>query len=292
MTMLANITLAWTMSDATSGVSECQVAIDSEPWILVGLNTSHEFAGLSEGNHTAWLNVTDRAGWFALDNVTFMVDLTPPYAWNSMYSIGETYVWVSWTALDNTSGVADVQVQLDDDSWISMGLEKNNETFSGLEDGNHAVRIRAVDRAGNVGPASTLNFLIDTAPPEIAIVWPGDGQVIDSSSITVTWMMDDALSYVSRAEISLDGGSFMSAGTDESMTLEGLEDGDHTIRLRVIDAMGNTAEETVSFVVEAEAGTSGLVIAAIAVIVIAAVLVVAYVALRRKKTPDDGQKKT
>jgi hypothetical protein len=80
--------VAWDGIDATSGIARFEVRLDNGTPEDVGLNTSHVFSGVAEGNHTVYVSAYDLAGNRAEINVTFSVRadvlgllLTGPFIW-------------------------------------------------------------------------------------------------------------------------------------------------------------------------------------------------------------------
>jgi hypothetical protein len=47
------------------------------------------------------------------------------------------------------------------------------QSYDGLAEGSHTFEVRAVDAAGNLGPASTRSWLVDTTPPSSSITCDG-----------------------------------------------------------------------------------------------------------------------
>jgi hypothetical protein len=70
-----DVTLAWTCSDAVSGMNRSELSLDGARYIPFGSATSHTLLNLVEGIHTVFLRVYDNAGNFASDSYTFTVDL-------------------------------------------------------------------------------------------------------------------------------------------------------------------------------------------------------------------------
>ena len=71
------VTLEWTSSDLGSGVALTAVDMDGAGWTTTS-GTSYTFGPLSDGTHTATVQVQDRASNSARASVTFAVDLTAP----------------------------------------------------------------------------------------------------------------------------------------------------------------------------------------------------------------------
>jgi hypothetical protein len=69
---------------------------------------------------------------------------------------------VSWTGTDFPAGIDHYEVKIDNGEYLNVGLD-TNYTFNNLEDGNHKITVRAVDRAGN-SKEDTISLKIDTNP--------------------------------------------------------------------------------------------------------------------------------
>ncbi|HTU14842.1 MAG TPA: Ig-like domain-containing protein [Solirubrobacterales bacterium] len=105
-------------------------------------------------------------------------------------------------------------------------------------DGDVALRVRAVDRAGNedLSPV-TRNFTLDATAPETTIdSGPFDGsrtKIKDPTFAFSSSEPDDA-----TFECKVDGGEWEACDSGE-FTTEALSDGSHTFRVRAIDKAGN-----------------------------------------------------
>ena len=113
--------------------------------------------------------------------------------------------------------------------------------LTGLSEGSHTIRVRAIDQAGNIGTAAQSTFVIDTTAPAATI-----GNVtVSGTTARVTFSSEAG----ARFECSLDSGPFQACTSPREYT--GLSAGSHTIRVRAIDQAGNvgvTAER--SFLVD------------------------------------------
>jgi hypothetical protein len=71
------ITVAWSGSDATSGVKGYDVRVDGGSWASVGAGVSREFTGLGDGSHMVDVRASDVAGNTKTVSVSFTVDTRP-----------------------------------------------------------------------------------------------------------------------------------------------------------------------------------------------------------------------
>jgi hypothetical protein len=190
---------------------------------------------------------------------------------------------VNWTCNDTGSGIKLSKVQVDGGIWINLGCN-TTYNFTGLLNGPHTVSVNATDWAGR----STLldvRFVVDTQPPDLVVLSPTEGEIVDSEDVEVSWSGTDSGSGVTRYEIAIDGGAFESVGTATSTELLNLEDGMHDVVVRAWDAVGNYRDVTVGFSVDTGdgggGGISALVIGLVLIVVVAVIAVAALMMRRR-----------
>lgn len=125
--------------------------------------------------------------------------------------------------------------------------------------GEHTVRYRALDRAGNVSAERSVGFTVvapqseDTTPPETSATVAGernpDGTYIDMATVTVT--ASDTGSGVNGIEYAIGASGAWQPYTAPVMVHQV---GTHTVRYRATDRAGNVApEKSVRFTVVAAA---------------------------------------
>ncbi len=124
--------------------------------------------------------------------------------------------------------------------------------------GDHAVRYRAVDKAGNVSAEQSAAFTVvappsdDTVAPDTSATVSGeknpDGTYIDMATVTVS--ASDTGSGVNTIEYAVNDGSWQ----PYTMPVMVHQVGSHTVRYRATDKAGNVAaEKSVRFTVVAAA---------------------------------------
>ncbi|MFF4029228.1 OmpL47-type beta-barrel domain-containing protein [Streptomyces sviceus] len=124
--------------------------------------------------------------------------------------------------------------------------------------GDHKVRYRAVDKAGNVSAERSVGFTVvappsdDTAPPDTSAMVSGeqnpDGTYIDMATVTVS--ASDTGSGVNTIEYAVNDGSWQ----PYTMPVMVHQVGSHSVRYRATDKAGNVAaEKSVRFTVVAAA---------------------------------------
>ena len=80
-------------------------------------------------------------------------------------------ITVSWVGSDSASGIEYYGVRLDESSWIDVGTNEFY-TFTGIANGNHTIRVKAVDKAGNPTEVQ-VSFTVETAvsTPALWMEW-------------------------------------------------------------------------------------------------------------------------
>lgn len=114
---------------------------------------------------------TDNLGVERTESATVMVDAAPPTTSILTPANGQlvtsSQVLVSGTASDSGSGIAAVQIQVDDGPWQTVsGIGNWSLLITGLSEGRHDINAQATDAAGNVQLLPEfIHFQVDTIPP-------------------------------------------------------------------------------------------------------------------------------
>jgi len=76
--------------------------------------------------------------------------------------IKSSTIVASWIGSDEASGISYYEIRLDIGSWINV---ETNTTypFIGLNDGSHAIEVKAIDNEGNTKPIK-VSFTVNTSP--------------------------------------------------------------------------------------------------------------------------------
>ncbi|MFL9655433.1 OmpL47-type beta-barrel domain-containing protein [Streptomyces sp. PB17] len=157
---------------------------------------------------------------------------------------------VTVTASDTGSGVNTIEYAVGDGAWTAYTAPVMVHAV-----GEHTVRYRATDKAGNVATEKSVAFTVvaappqDTTPPVTGATVDGtknsDGAYVGSAKVTVN-AADEGGSGVAGVEYSLDAGPYL-AYTDP-VVVDRV--GRHTVAYRASDKAGNTSDPlTVSFTV-------------------------------------------
>ena len=107
------------------------------------------------------------------------------------------------------------------------------KAFSGLSTGSHAVLVRAVDRAGNIGDAAQQSFAVDPDGPVAAI----DGVDVIGGSASVRF--SSAATDLDRFECRLDAPGAVFQTCTSPKAFSGLAPGSYTVLVQAVDQNGN-----------------------------------------------------
>ncbi|MDP3154170.1 MAG: Ig-like domain-containing protein [Archangium sp.] len=224
---------AFTSTEA--GTFEC--SLDGAAFTVC--TTPFAVAGLSNGSHTFEVRARDAA---------LNVDATPAsFTWTVDTIAPDTTLTATPPALSSTATAnfsftsteaGTFECSLDGAAFVAC---TSPAALSGLADGSHTFRARAIDAAGNTDatPAS-FTWTIDTTAPDTTLTSTPPA-VSNSSSANFAFTSTEAGTF----ECSLDGAAF--AACTSPRALSGLTDGAHTFRVRARDAAGNLDATPASF---------------------------------------------
>jgi hypothetical protein len=167
----------------------------------------------------------DAAGNIGFAEITFIVDTVAPSVSIASPVVGITNnnkQLLTYTASD---GVVVVKV----DGVIVSKTSGN--TLDALPDGQHTVRLEAVDAAGNTGLAE-VTFVVDTISPIVSITSPAPG-LTKNNRPTLTYTVNDG-----TVVVKVDGTIVSKVSGN---TLDPLPDGLHAVRVESTDAAGNVS---------------------------------------------------
>jgi Tol biopolymer transport system component len=120
------------------------------------------------------------------------------------------------------------------DSAPAFTLCASPKTYTGLAQGTHTFRVKAIDSAGNPDPTPAVRtFTVDTTPPNTMIT-SGPSGTIHVRNVSFGFSSSETGSHF---QCRLDGAIFKACTSPKSYT--GLANGSHTFRVRAIDRAGN-----------------------------------------------------
>ncbi len=257
------VTIEWSGDDERSGIDHYEVRLDGGAWSEVGTETYLTFEDLEDGNHSAEVQANDEANNSASDTTSFTIDTTSPQIQITGPTEGAMFnqesVNIEWERSDNTTSIKYQEIRLDGKIIEeNLGPDELQYEIHGLEDGEHEVEITAGDDLDNED-ADSVGFLVDTQEPEVDITsFEGDG-IFAEDQVTIEWSSTPKGTDIERYEVKLDQGSWQSADRETNHTFEGLEDGEHSVEVRVTDEVGNDAIDNITFTVDTASPTVEIV---------------------------------
>lgn len=191
---------------------------------------------------------------------TSTVSLESTSSQSMQYAKG--FTGVRWLVQDDNQDTMEYRIELRGVGETGWKLLKDNvrEKYyswdsAAFPDGKYVVRVTASDKPSNP-PGSALSseivsdpFLIDNTPPQIS----GVGATATGSNLEVRWHAKDALSVITRAEYSVNGGEWVvaepvtrlsdSPELDYRITVPRPQPGEYTVAVRVSDEFENQSVE-------------------------------------------------
>jgi hypothetical protein len=168
---------------------------------------------LADGNHTFYVRACDQAdNWGIPASYSFSLDAVLPTIGIVSPTDGAVQntstVEVSWTGSDDRSGIDRYEIQMDSSSPVDVGTGPPYQ-FVNVPDGNHTVRVTAIDIAGNQN-TSSVGVTVDTLVPLTTLSIEGTMGSNDwyVSAVNVTIISSDATSGVKSIAYNSDSGGW------------------------------------------------------------------------------------
>jgi len=195
----AAVEVVSTTSDAVSGLSKVEARVDGETW-----QSLNKVTVSGDGTHQVEFRATDNAGNFTQHAQTVQIDAAPPQVDVTIDAIEGLLAWfrsaanVSAKAVDETSGMAQMDIRVDAGDWQPVNTVKI------AEDGIHQLDFRAVDKAGNRTDLAK-EVKIDQHDPIGLFVSPMGGTKVQGT-VQLDGTVHDNMSGTSKMTLSLDDG--------------------------------------------------------------------------------------
>jgi hypothetical protein len=242
------IRLEWEVFEIGSGLSDLWISIDDRESYKMNLShTNWSTPELEHGQHKITFWAEDIAGNSAYYHLWVTIDLFPPsleilFPTNgSLHSLGDIIVRyeVSDEIVEDLYGT----YILDGEEFPLKDPGSGIIDLNALSDGEHELRISFKDPFWNA-TVRKVEFMVDTTPPEILGIWPGEGSVINTSKVMVNWSAFDETSGLFGFQLSIAGSTYDIGPELNSMEID-LDDGSYTILLTAADLAGHMAHLTV-----------------------------------------------
>lgn len=240
----SNLSLTFSTTDETAGMDHYEVKIDTNAYTAQTSPYSILVAGLSDGDHTAKVKAIDAAGNYVESNeVSFKTDKTDPTISEAGVSSGnwtKDNITFTFSASDPASGVDHYEVKIDSGAYATQ-TSPYTIVASGIDDGEHAIYVKAIDNAGNTKESNAVAFKIDkTNPASFAAAvsttdWTND-------NLNLTFSTTDSMSGIDHYEVKFDSGEYATHTSPFTLAIAGFSDGSHTAKVKAIDEAGNYVE--------------------------------------------------
>ena len=250
-------------SDSTSKLDKIEVKKSSGRWeLLQDLNAADVYddnwnlpqkvwTNLDQDSNNIDVRVVDEAGNEEIQENVFYVrkDTQKPSisikSPNPDQWFNTDSVTVTWTGSDDESDIdyyEVYEVKPDSNNGPKVSKSTTSKTFNTLSEGDHTVKVKAVDLAGNNLESSIL-FNVDTMPPLLKIISPKQkNEVIDTDLVVIEWTAKDDGIGIKGFNISLDSPKeYAYIGNVKFYTYDAtaIGNGTHIVFLMGIDKLGN-----------------------------------------------------
>jgi hypothetical protein len=178
-----------------------------------------------------------------------------------------------------------------DDHWMSLDGDLSVD-ISGLEEGDHQVRVVARNGPGLMSQVLVATFVLDRTAPDVTILEPRADERLHQGRLTVRFIVQVSDIYgTTVTEVRVDQGEWAPVDPSDPFDVRLAGYGDKRIEVRAIDEAGNIGTASVSFTLEEE--TSGTLMTLMIVVLVAIIAVaIAAIVLRRSRMGDPGEPET
>ncbi len=235
--------LTWSAVTDASGISHYEYQVGSSAPINASLNQSATIT-VPEGTHIVSVYAVDTAGnQGGIGFVTAQVDQTPPPS-PTLNTAHTTWTpvqvhTVTWSDPVDASGISSYEYRVDGAAWQAITIRE--ATTQTLAHGIHTMEVRAIDNAGNVGPASNISLYVDLQGPAAPMVQSDPNSPTNNDQPRIYWQALNDVSGIAEYEYSVDGNPWVIVGTQTEFYPQfNLPDGITNIGVRAIDNSGNT----------------------------------------------------
>ncbi|HUQ03822.1 MAG TPA: LamG-like jellyroll fold domain-containing protein [Kofleriaceae bacterium] len=241
-------TFAFSAAGVPGATFECSLDGSS----FVTCSSPRAYSTLAEGSHTFQVRARSMTGVLDPSPATraWSVDVTAPDTTLSGGPVGAVASTSASFTLSSNDASSTFECSLD---MVAFAACSSPLVLSGLSQGNHGVRVRARDAAGNfdMSPAQR-SWTVDTFSPDTVL--DGTPPTLDND-LTATFAFSGEAG--ARFECSIDGGSYADCTSPHPVPVV---DGTHTFAVRAVDAAGNLdpTPATHSWVVDSVAPSTSI----------------------------------
>ena len=171
--------------------------------------------------------------------------------------------------------------------------------FGLLPDGEHELRIHAVDIVGN-DAEEIFSFTVDNTPPEILVKSPKNNATVADSLQIDFKIKDKNLAEEGAIKILLPDGESLEDVTSHSFDVTEMDDGQYYLTIMAIDIAGNEQNMMIEFNVdhtfvseptiiskERESSSENILLIVVSAIIIAAIMILIIIKRIRKTSTEN-----
>jgi hypothetical protein len=237
---------SWTFSSQAGATTRCELSGPGGtvvPYSDCSSPADLDLTGRPDGVYTFSVDATDSAGntgdadtsTYTLDTTGPTVDITSGPAPVSSERNPE------WTF--STEAGAATECELSDSTGVIRAFEPcsspQDYVLTGQPDDTYSFRVRATDPTGNLGPATSSAYTLDTSGPVSSVTSspPSPGSIRAAQ-----WSFTAESGATTECELSGDGGAiepFEPCSSPQAYDLTGRDDGPYTFSVRATDEAGN-----------------------------------------------------
>jgi hypothetical protein len=226
-------TAAFSFTDSQGGVS-FQCKLDGAAY--AGCTSPVSYSGLTAGAHQFRVQALSGSNKSPETTFSWTVDLTPPAAPTISAKPTDPTNQTTASFTFNGEAGATFQCKLDTGAFNAC---TSPQTYSGLGAATHTFAVKAVDAAGNAGPATSSTWTVDLTPPPAPSLTSTPPSVSPDNKPSFSFTDGEAgATFVCQ----LDGSAFTACTSPKSYG--GLADGMHTFAVEAVDAAGNVSTPT------------------------------------------------
>ncbi len=165
-------------------------------------------SGLASGAHSLSVRQTDQAGNVSpVAKAEWTVDLTAPVT--PGLSGAPAALTKSTGASIAFTGEAGASFTCSVDGGAYGACGSSPKVLSGLGDGPHSLAVRQADRAGNLGPAASASWTVDSTAPAAPVLSGAPAAYTTSTGASIGFSGEQGASFT----CSIDGGAWVACGS-------------------------------------------------------------------------------
>jgi hypothetical protein len=236
--------------------------IDGGAW--VALSTLWDTSGVTDGEHTIDIKLTDESGHMTTQTVSVKTDNNAPVlhevSWPTENVASSFYIQIF--AMDAIA-LVDVSYQVDNLSAVKMFMNKvtgfyeaeivTDSSGLNLDDGEHDLVITATDSVGMTSSIDTI-ITVDNTGPTITFIEPTDGQKVKGNWKFMVEVTDE-YSEIDSVFIRIDKEKWLEMKEQDgryvyTWNTRTVYNGMYDIDIKAVDTLGNEEEDSITIKVD------------------------------------------